>query len=147
MQRCCAATCGITDSATEGDQVAKGLRFKKTGHEIKTAVGKRVEQLQQRVTRRNRVLDEFLNDRGMVRSLLVRALGGRSRYRNPADAAPLHAESDISGEQMEEVRKVCERIFQLEEELRRLRLLVTHLADDEVFELSFAQLAAYGFEP
>lgn len=48
---------------------------------------------------------------------------------------------------MEEVRKVCERIFELEAELRRLRLLVAHLADDEVFELSFAQLAAYGFEP
>ena len=82
----------------------------------------------------------------MVRSLLVRALGGRLRYRNQADAAPLHRESDISAEQMEEVRKVCERIFELEEELRRLRLLVAHLADDEVFELSFAQLAAYGFE-
>jgi hypothetical protein len=127
--------------------VAKGLRFKKAGREIKAAVGKRVEQLQQRLARRDRALDEFLKDRGMVRSLLVRALGGRVRYRNPADAAPLHPESDISGEQMEEVRKVCERIFELEEELRRLRLLVAHLADDEVFELSFAQLAAYGFEP
>lgn len=127
--------------------MAKGLRFKKTGREIKVAVGKRVEQLQQRLARRDRALDEFLQDRGMVRSLLVRALGGRVRYRNPADAAPLHAEVDISGEQMEEVRKVCERIFELEEELRRLRLLVAHLADDEVFELSFAQLAAYGFEP
>ena len=126
--------------------MAKGLRFKKTGREIKATVGKRIEQLQQRLARRDRALDDFLNDRGMVRSLLVRALGGRVRYRNPSDA-PLHAESDISGEQMEEVRKVCERIFELEEELRRLRLLVAHLADDEVFELSFAQLATYGFEP
>lgn len=127
--------------------MAKGLRFKKTGREIKAAVGQRVEQLQQRLTRRDHALEEFLKDPGMVRSLLVRALGGRARYRNPADAAPLHAESDISGEQMEEVRKVCERIFELEAELRRLRLLVAHLADDEVFELNFAQLSAYGFEP
>ena len=127
--------------------MAKGLRFKKTGREIKVAVGKRIEQLQQRLARRDRALEEFLNDRAMVRSLLIRALGGRVRYRNPVDAAPLHPESDISGEQMEEVRKVCERIFELEEELRRLRLLVAHLADDEVFELNFAQLAAYGFEP
>lgn len=126
--------------------MAKGLRFKKRGSEIKAAVGKRVAQLQQRLARRNLALDEFLKDRGLVRSLLVRALGGRVRYRDPA-AAPLHAESDISGEQMEEIRKVCERVFELEEELRRLRLLVAHLADDEMFELSFAQLAAYGFEP
>ena len=82
-----------------------------------------------------------------VRSPLVRALGARVRHRNPADAASLHAETDISGEQMAQIRKVCERIFELEEELRRLRLLVAHLADSEEFELSFAQLAAYGFEP
>ncbi len=130
-----------------GKTVAKGLRFKKTGRDIKVAVGKRVEQLQQRLARRNLSLEEFSNDRAMVRSLLIRSLGGRVRYRNPADAAPLHPDSDISGEQMEEVRKVCERIFELEEELRRLRLLVNHLAEDEVFELDFAQLAAYGFEP
>ena len=127
--------------------MAKGIRFRKTGREVKTAVGTRIEQLNQRLARRDRALDEFLADRRIVRSLLVRALGGRVRYRNPADAATLHAESDISGEQMEEVRKVCERIFELEEELRRLRLLVAHLADDDTFELSFAELAAYGFEP
>lgn len=109
--------------------MVKGLRFKKSGSEIKTAVGKRVEQLQQRLVRRDRALDAFLQDRGMVRSLLVRALGGRVRLRNPADGGALHGESDVSSEQMEEVRKVCERIFELEG------------------ELSFAQLAAYGFEP
>jgi hypothetical protein len=48
---------------------------------------------------------------------------------------------------MEEIRKICERIFELETEIRRLRLAITHLADDEVFELTFTQLSAYGFEP
>src|SRR5262245_49954855 len=124
-----------------------GLRFKKTGREIKAAVSKRIEQLQQRLDRRGRALDDFLADRALVRSYLVRAIGGRVRYRNPEEAAPLYPESDISSEQMEEVRKVCERIFELEHELRRLRLVIAHLADDEVFELGFAQLAAYGFEP
>ena len=37
-----------------------GLKFKKTGREIKCAVGKRLEQLLQRLARRNRTLDEFL---------------------------------------------------------------------------------------
>jgi hypothetical protein len=124
-----------------------GLRFKKLGREIKVAVSKRIEQLQQRLARRGRNLDEFLTDPAMVRSYLIRAIGGRVRYRNPEDAAPLHPESDISSEQMEEVRKVCERIFELEREIQNLRLVLTHLADDEVFELDFAQLGRYGFEP
>jgi hypothetical protein len=124
-----------------------GLRFKKTGREIKAAVSKRIEQLQQRLARRGRALDEFLAHPTLVRSYLIRAVGGRVRYRNPEDAAPLHPESDVSGEQMEEIRKVCERLFEPEREILRLRLVVTHLADDEVFELEFAQLAGYGFEP
>ncbi len=124
-----------------------GLRFKKMGREIKAAVSTRIEQLQQRLARRGRALDEFLADPALVRSYLIRAIGGRVTYRNPEDAAPLHPGSDISSEQMEEIRKVCERIFELEREIQKLRLVVTHLADDEVFELDFAQLAGYGFEP
>lgn len=53
--------------------MATGLRFKKTGREVKAAVGKRIEQLQQRLAQRDRALGEFLNDRGMVRSLLIRS--------------------------------------------------------------------------
>ena len=127
--------------------MGKSLRFKKTGREIKAAVGKRIEQLQERLTRRDIALDQFLSDRPLVRSYLVRAIGGRVRLRNPEDASPLHGESEVSSERTEEIRKVCERVFELEREIRRLKLVVRHLADDEVFELEFAQLAAYGFEP
>ncbi|QJW97410.1 hypothetical protein [Frigoriglobus tundricola] len=127
--------------------MAKGIRFTKSGREIKAAVGKRLDQLQQRLARRDGALDEFLNDRARVRSYLIRAIGGRVRYRNPEGGAPLHPGTEISGEQMEEIRKICERIFELESEIRRLRLVTTHLADDETFELTFAQLSAYGFEP
>jgi hypothetical protein len=127
--------------------MAKGIRFKKTGAEIKAAASKRLDQLQQRLDRRNSALDAFLQDRALVRSYLVRAIGGRVRYRNPEDGAPLYSESEISSEQMEEIRNVCERIFELESEIRRLRLAITHLADDEAFELTSAQLATYGFEP
>jgi hypothetical protein len=117
------------------------------GREIKAVVSKRLKQLEQRLARRGRALDEFLADPALVRSYLIRAIGGRVRYRNPEDAAPLHPESTISSEQMEEIRMVCERIFELEREIQKLRLVVTHLADDAVFELDFAQLAGYGFEP
>jgi len=127
--------------------LAKGIRFTKSGREIKAAAGKRLDHLQQRLARRDRALDEFLNDRALVRSYLIRAIGGRVRYRNPEDGAPLYSETEISSEQMEEIRKICERIFELESEIRRLQLVTTHLADDETFELTFAQLSAYGFEP
>ena len=143
---------GCTDPCSalkEGELVRKqaGLRFKKLGREIKAAVSKRIEQLEQRLAHRGRALDEFLAHPALVRSYLIRAIGGRVRYRNPEDAAPLHPESDISSEQMEEVRKVCERIFELEREIQKLRLVLAHLADEEVFELDFAQLSGYGFQP
>ncbi|MBP3960512.1 hypothetical protein J8F10_35250 [Gemmata sp. G18] len=126
--------------------MAKGVRFKKTGREIKAAASARLDQLRSRLARRDSALETFLQDRALVRSYLVRAIGGRVRYRNPEDGTPLHSESEISSEQMEEIRKICERIFELETEIRRLRLVVMHLADDEEFELNFAQLSAYGFE-
>lgn len=125
----------------------KGLRFKKTGREIKSAVGERIARVKERLGRRDQALDAFLGNRTMVRSLLIRSLGGRVRYRNPADAVSLHSDSEISSEQMEEIRQLCERIFVLELELRRLQLIIRHLADDESFELTFDQLTAYGFEP
>lgn len=127
--------------------MALGIRFKKTGRQIKEAASKRLEQLQERLDRRNAALDDFLKDRTLVRSYLVRMIGGRSRYRNPDAGAALHSTSEISSEQMEEIGKICERIFELEAEIRRLRLAITHLADDETFELAAAQLSAYGFEP
>jgi hypothetical protein len=125
----------------------KGLRFKKTGSEIKSAVSARIGRVKERLARRDQALDAFLGDRTMVRSLLIRSLGGRTRFRSSADAAALHSEAEISSEQMEEIRQLCERIFTLEQELRRLQLIIRHLADDEICELTFDQLTAYGFEP
>lgn len=125
---------------------SSGLRFSKSGREIKAAVAGRLEQLQQRLNRRDQKLNEFLDNRPLVRSYLVRAVGGRVRYRNPEEVPSLHSESEIAGEQMEEVRKVCERIFELEAEIKWLRLVISHLADDDVFVLTAAQLVGYGFE-
>lgn len=48
---------------------------------------------------------------------------------------------------MKEVCKVLERIFELERESQKPRMVFAHLADDEVFELDFAQLSGYGFQP
>ena len=59
--------------------MVKGIRFKKTGTDIKAAAKKRLDQLQERLIRRDASLDEFLKDRSLVCSYLVRAIGGRIR--------------------------------------------------------------------
>jgi hypothetical protein len=59
---------------------------------------------------------------------------------------PLYSEGDISSEQMEETRQLCERIFALEAEETRLKMTIAHLDDQQVFELTYEQLASYGFE-
>ncbi|MBD2185455.1 hypothetical protein H6S82_04720 [Planktothrix sp. FACHB-1355] len=119
--------------------------FSKTGREIKAAIQKRCEQLQQRLEKRNQVLDEFLNDKQKVRSYLLRpsenyySHGGSSNYL-------LYSQNDISSEQKQQIDQLCKRIFDIEQELQRLKLMTTHLADDQVFELGFNDLIAYGFE-
>jgi hypothetical protein len=42
--------------------------------------------------------------------------------------------------------QLCRRIFEIEQELHRLALIGHHLHDDQVFELSFSDLIAYGFD-
>jgi len=119
-----------------------GIVFRKTGTEIKTAARKRVEQLQQRLEWRNRTLDEFLQDPGLVRSYLIRSSKPRYGHSGPS----LWSEQDISSERLEEVRQLCERIFDLEQELRRLQLIVVHLDDASTFEIGYDDLSSYGFE-
>jgi hypothetical protein len=119
------------------------LRFRKTGAEIKAAASSKIAQIQSRLKRRHESLDEFLRDQNFVRSYLIRSSkaqygmhGGRS----------LWSETDISSERMEEIRQLCERVYDLESELHRLRLVVAHLADNQSFDLTYEDLAGYGFE-
>ena len=126
--------------------MVKGLRFNKSGREIKAAVAQRIGDLDQRLDPRQAALEEFLEDRRLVRSYLVRVAGERMGMHGYNRYSPLHSESVISSEQIEEIRKVCERVFELEQEIKRLRLVVAHLDDDQTFELEFEDLAAYGFE-
>lgn len=67
-----------------------------------------------------------------TRTELVPALGSRST---------LYSERDISSEQMEETRQLCERIEVVE---KRLKLTIAHL-DDRTFELTY-EFASYGFD-
>jgi hypothetical protein len=122
------------------------VTFQKTGKEIRQAVHNRIEQLQQRLHRRNEALDVFLSDKNKVRSYVIRSAplpwGGHGR----PDSKTLYAPEDISSEEKEEISQLCRRIFEIEQELHRLSLVASHLKDGQVFELPYEDLVAYGFE-
>lgn len=126
--------------------MAVNVVFKKSGTEIKEAVQKRRDQLQQRLDSRNQVLDEFLKDTRKVRSYLTRSTNSAwAHYRE--QGYTLYSKEDISSEEMEEIAQLCQRIYQIEQELHKLDLVQSHLDDNQVFELSFKDLVEYGFEP
>src|SRR5262249_24619876 len=118
------------------------LHFQKTGAEIKAAASSKMAQIQSRLKRRHESLDEFLRDQNFVRSYLIRS--SKSPYMHGVRS--LWSETDISSERMEEIRQLCERIYDLESEMHRLKLVVAHIADNQSFDLTYEDLARYGFE-
>jgi hypothetical protein len=121
------------------------IEFIKTGKEIKDAVQKRRQQLQDRLDKRNQSLDEFMKDSRKVRSYMVRQSQTAGGHYGRAGVT-LYSKDDISSEEMQEVYQLCQRILEIEQELHRLQLLVIHLKDDQVFKLSYEDLVAYGFD-
>lgn len=87
----------------------------------------------------------MLDDRKRLRSYLVRSSqqnyghGSRGQY-------TLYGEEDISSEEKEEIEQMLRRIFEIEQEVRRLTLVTEHLDPKETFQLSYQELVSYGFE-
>ena len=119
--------------------------FRKTGKEIKAAIKNRQLQLEERLKLRNKALDKFLGERSKVRSYMVRST--RPDYGHGAGGYVLYGKNDISSEERQEIDQLCQRIFEIEQELHRLAYVATHLEDDVVFDLGFNDLIGYGFEP
>lgn len=117
--------------------------FRKTGKEIKNAITHRRTELEQRLKQRNESLDRFLKDTPKVRSYLVRST--RPDYGHGSSGYILYGKDDISSEERQEMDQLCQRIFEIDQELHRLAYVVTHLEDDVVFELNFNDLVGYGF--
>lgn len=121
------------------------ITFRKTGQEIKQAVERRQEQLHSRLDRRNQILTEFLKDSNKVRSYMVRSsrpeYGGHGRH----GGYVLFSQDDISSEEKQEIQQICLRIFEMEQELHRLALVVAHLDNEQVLELTLDDLIGYGF--
>jgi hypothetical protein len=123
------------------------LTFSKTGAEIKVAIGRRIEQLQSRLNARNRELERLMEDKKRLRSYLVRSTEQSwGSHRLPGAPPSLYSSEDISSEERDEIKQLCSRISEIEQEIRRLTLIRTHLDDDQAFKLPYPDLVAYGFE-
>ena len=119
------------------------IRFKKTGKTIKASIEIRCQDLEGRLALRNEGLEKLLDDRQKVRSYMLRqSQGMRHEYGNP----PIMTDNHILSEEVEEINQMCKRLYQLEQEIGQLRLIQSHLTDDEVFELDLADLIRYGFQ-
>ena len=123
---------------------ATDVTFRKTGKEVKAAVQRRREQVQQRLEKRNAALDAFMQDTQRVRSYLIRR--SQPNYGHGQRGYALASREDISSEEREEIDQLCQRIYEMEQELRRLALIAQHLDDEQTFLLTFDDLIGYGFD-
>ena len=114
------------------------LVFKKTGAQIKAVVRDRIADLEQRLGKRNSHLNTVMVDKDLLRSYLVRERdndwphGGQMRQETPT-------------EEHQEITELCRRICVIERDLLQLRMVITHIQDDQEFELMFADMIKYGF--
>ena len=123
------------------------LTFPKSGAEIREAIGRRLEQLQARLTRRSEQLDELMNDRKRLRSYLIRSSEQPWGHNvGPGASGHLASLTDISSEERDEIRQLCRRVNEIEQEIKRLTLVRAHLKDDQIFPLPYGDLVLYGFE-
>ena len=120
------------------------ITFHKTGREIKAAIAERQTQLQLRLDRRNDALAAFMQDAAKVRSYLIRSTH-QGYGSHGSRGYVLFSPDDISSEEKQEVGQLCSRIFEIEQELHRLALIVAHLNDEQTLELSLDDLIGYGF--
>lgn len=122
----------------------KKLVFKKTGKEIKDAIEKRCAGIASRLAVRNKSLDEILKDSIKVRSYMLRTSEGH--FREGYDSPAIVTKGQTPSEELQEIRQLCIRINQMEQELNRLKMIQAHLSDREKFELELNELIRYGFE-
>ena len=120
------------------------LLFKKLGHEVVEAIGKRIDDLASRLSKRDMELSELIKDEKKVRSYLIRS--HEPNYRNPEDDSSLYSKVHISSEEKEEIAQLCRRVHEIEQEITRLRLIRSHLKPEQELELSLVELVKYGFE-
>lgn len=121
------------------------ITFKKTGQEIQTAIADRIAALQSRLDKRNQALEALLDDRQRLRSYLIRSTRPNYGHGEYGNYMLTFGEGDISSEEKEEIDQMLRRIFEIEQEIRRLKLIQHHIDPEDSFDLQYNDLVSYGF--
>lgn len=125
------------------------IKFKKSGSEIKKAVGVKIKILVKRLKTRDSQLEKLLKNKDKIKSYMIRSSGGdpRFEYGGGEFSGSIVPKGHISSEEIEEISQMCRRIYQLQQEIHRLSLFSKHLDPKAEIELSLSDLVDYGFEP
>ena len=117
-----------------------GVKFKKSGRDIKRAIEKRIAELRQRLSKRDKELDEVMSDRVMMRSFLVRDTSNDYPHSSQLKA-------EMPSEDHVRITELCRRIQLIEQEIAELSIVRDNLTDDQDLELSFEDVTRLGFSP
>ncbi len=122
--------------------------FKKSGAEFKKVLSKKIEELKMRLGKRNKVLEELLSDKRRLRSYLLRSANpiGRGHGGGWNSELSSYGQEHIGIEEVEEIKHLCGRIFQIENEIKTYQTLKNNLNDSDTVELTLQELMQYGFE-
>jgi CII-binding regulator of phage lambda lysogenization HflD len=117
-----------------------GVKFTKNGKEVKSAISKRLSDLQKRLEKRNIELDEIMSDKTRLRSYLVR---------NKDDDYPHGGQikHELPTEDHQRIGELCKRICLIEKEMKQLEISQDNIKDEQEFELMYDDLISLGFGP
>ena len=117
-----------------------GVKFKKTGRQVKAAIKQRVTELRKRLIKRDRELAAVMNDKRLLRSFLVREANNDYPHSSQMKA-------EMPTEEHQRITELCRRIQVIEREIAELSVVHDNLNDDQELELSFGDVTRLGFSP
>jgi transcription initiation factor IIF auxiliary subunit len=118
----------------------KGIKFKKSGIEVKQAINNRLEELEERLSIRNQELDKVMSDKGRLRMYLVRDTDNDYPHSS-------QMRQDLPTEEHQRIKELCKRICLIEKEIKKLSLTRDNIKDEQDFELSYEEICSLGFGP
>src|SRR4051794_4263605 len=105
-------------------EYATGVKFRKTGSEIKAAIETRLAELSRRLEKRDRELDQILNNRELMRSYLIRE--PINDYPHPGQMR-----AEMPTEDHQRITELCRRIMAIEKEVAELSVVRDNLKNDQ----------------
>jgi hypothetical protein len=118
-----------------------GVKFFKSGREVKVAIASRLTDLESRLARRNTELETLMADKARLRSFLVRDANNDYPHHSQMATAELPTEDH------QRILELCTRINRIEKEITKLATIRDNLKDEQDLTLDFDELMSVGFGP